>query len=1030
MHSEQVSRGLACAAALCLFLTGLPVLLVLGVGWPGLQSLPSPSGLKLSLETGVLPSAFVIKSIALLLWIVWLQMATSTGIDLWAHIRGRVTPRSFLIPRIMRQISGHVIAGALLASFTLQNPATATAVPENRELLNPIVLNPASASPLLPPNQQNPQLETPSNAASTTDGDEQTVQQAGITANSDVVASPLTHTVSPNDNLREVAQRYLGNPNRWTEVFLLNQGRAQTDGNTLYDPAHLNAGWELVMPTDAHAPTNVQPPTNGMELADTTEVVIPQVTVSKGDSLWKLADNHLDNPEKWQEIYEANQHLINDPNIIQPGWELFLPTPETPPTPYSCEDSQDSKPYLPTNNHYLPANNDSLLETPPLQAQPTQSKARTPVMAYATATPTVVINVPTQDETKNPLDRQALLAIGGLGMFAGSFIWALAKLRQGKSGGLPDNRRPIAKDIPINTPEERLWACLDNDSTDFLDAFLSYLASHLDVTTTLAPRIVTINLRPTGMSLLLNAPATPPPGISTSDDQLTWEVPKQPHIYESLNQTPQGPSLLPNLIALGNVGNDEVLLNLAQTNPLSLNGNQQAIAEFATAIATQLASSHLADNLTVICIGCGQHLIGFERVKYAPNMALGLDLIARQQRETTALLGNSATSSSTQTNPNTHVEPIPTTVVIALGSINHQDATALLERCGNWACLVAQNLPEANYVAQFAGEAVALQPLGLWLNPHRISKDSAETIGTLTTAAKITKQLAIQAPAQAQNPKPPASSHALVHQNNTYAQHLNPSEASGEIWIKMLGPVEVSGISQPISSNRVLDIVAFLAAHPEGVDRDQLMANIWPANNPPSSSTFSNSLSKARSMLGNNPHGMPYLPRMDNNGVYRLLPEVRTDLHAFRELLAAGRADSGPCGTEFLAQALALVRGIPFTGGNAKQYRWADFGLRSEIEFAIDNTAHELAKRYLAANNPEEAKRAIITSLQVVGLCEECYRWRLKAAAHNPTEIRRIMRELSTALANEDTENTGLRQPHKDTQELYDQLISGHILFK
>ncbi|MDH6580786.1 tetratricopeptide repeat protein [Kitasatospora sp. MAP5-34] len=72
-------------------------------------------------------------------------------------------------------------------------------------------------------------------------------------------------------------------------------------------------------------------------------------TVRPGDTLWDLADRHLDNPLRWEEIYELNKLLpqpdgrhLSDPDRIYPGWTMLLPaahpqqsttTPAPPATP-------------------------------------------------------------------------------------------------------------------------------------------------------------------------------------------------------------------------------------------------------------------------------------------------------------------------------------------------------------------------------------------------------------------------------------------------------------------------------------------------------------------------------------------------------------------------------------------------------------------------------------------------------------------------------------------------------------------------
>ena len=46
-------------------------------------------------------------------------------------------------------------------------------------------------------------------------------------------------------------------------------------------------------------------------------------TVVSGDSLSKIGKAH---GVSWQTIYEANKDVITNPDVIQPGWKLKIPT--------------------------------------------------------------------------------------------------------------------------------------------------------------------------------------------------------------------------------------------------------------------------------------------------------------------------------------------------------------------------------------------------------------------------------------------------------------------------------------------------------------------------------------------------------------------------------------------------------------------------------------------------------------------------------------------------------------------------------
>lgn len=57
----------------------------------------------------------------------------------------------------------------------------------------------------------------------------------------------------------------------------------------------------------------------------TAERVDGTYTVQKGDSLSKIAKQHLGDANAWKKIFEANRDVLGDPDKIFPGQTLKLP---------------------------------------------------------------------------------------------------------------------------------------------------------------------------------------------------------------------------------------------------------------------------------------------------------------------------------------------------------------------------------------------------------------------------------------------------------------------------------------------------------------------------------------------------------------------------------------------------------------------------------------------------------------------------------------------------------------------------------
>lgn len=130
-----------------------------------------------------------------------------------------------------------------------------------------------------------------------------------------------------HDSLSAIADRYLGNGLRWKEIYALNKGRPQPDGGRLELARLIRPGWILHLPADAtDLPAEPSEPDR-----DGTHVV-----VEEGDTLWAIAEQHLGDPRRRQEIFDRNRgrtqpdgSRLTDPDRILPGLTLDPPSRTT-----------------------------------------------------------------------------------------------------------------------------------------------------------------------------------------------------------------------------------------------------------------------------------------------------------------------------------------------------------------------------------------------------------------------------------------------------------------------------------------------------------------------------------------------------------------------------------------------------------------------------------------------------------------------------------------------------------------------------
>ncbi len=247
---SDAGRGLAALAGVAILVVGVPVALTSWVGWPLPTEVPTLSQISDALRDTYIPDEFLVKSLAVVCWLVWIELVASLLVEAVAYVLGR---KAGAVP-----FAGGLQRGAarLIATVALLGSLLATKGLSGSGGLGLQALAPPTPQPLVTLVADEPADER--------------VARVGAAAGARLVAPPV-YEVQRRDTLWDIAERHLGDPFRWQEVFRLNQGKVQSDGRCLTDPDLIYAGGRLALPDDAGGlapPAPPAPPAPAPDIAE------------------------------------------------------------------------------------------------------------------------------------------------------------------------------------------------------------------------------------------------------------------------------------------------------------------------------------------------------------------------------------------------------------------------------------------------------------------------------------------------------------------------------------------------------------------------------------------------------------------------------------------------------------------------------------------------------------------------------------------------------------------------------------------
>jgi DNA-binding SARP family transcriptional activator/nucleoid-associated protein YgaU len=912
---RQVVKGLAATLALTALVAGVPAGLAVAVGWPLPAGIPSIEEINEAARSGV-DDMVVVKALALLGWIAWLQVTLALTVEAVALVRGRPAARAPVLPGL-QPAAAHLLAAAVLltgllgshrpAPAPLATLAAATYPVAASEL---VVADPVAAPPPAP---AAPAAEPPPEPAA-------------------------TYTVQRNDSWWEIAEAYLGDGLRWKELRSLNLGRTMPDGRTIGPETEtIHEGWILQIPD-----TGSEDERPSLEASPSAEV-----EVSRGDSLWSLSEAHLERIHQravtadevrpyWQEVIATNRDRLanpSDPDLIFTGQTMRLPPvgDQDPPAPSAPAEEPAQEAELPEaadddsappDQSHDPAIPDALSDA---TAPPANSPTPTPP---TTAEPVEEMSEGDGDDAASTAGllgtASALLAVG-----LSATLW---RRRRRRDQRLPRGVEPPAPPEDLGELRAEIVRGADVDHIDELRSALAECAGELARRRSPA-RVRVVQASSERIELLLSEPVLPAPDGWRPEASGTAWVRSVP---SGLSRAPHE-STNPALVSLG--GGDtagQLYLDLEGEGLISITGD--AALALARSMVLELATSPLADGVTVQVIGdldLGENL---DRVRQASTWDEVADDAISWAHQTRALLAANRWPSPQAARVITdRPDDIAPLVIVTTQDLDDERFTALCSTIGDAllpviAIAVGPEL-EGALLIEAGGDQLRVPSLGLSCTAQAVSADAAAAVERLLASAD-------DEPAQL----------SLISDNSSVDESEEPPASCDgpyddppfDVLVKVLGEIEVVGGRQPLSPKQAA-VVTFIALH-NPTTAERVEDAVWSAPTASRRKRLANTISDARPALG-----ADHLPA-GYDGRYRVGPRVKTDLELFERRLGYARTQDPESAIETLRGALELVSGPVFTYRNADRtsYAWIDTeNWISTTELKVTDTAEDLAERYL-----------------------------------------------------------------------------------
>lgn len=1044
----RIVAGLATLTAL---VVGVPLILIRTAGWPLPSSMPAVGDVTTRIGQGDIQAEAVVNTLAVIVWIVWAQFMWAvlweTIVNVPRLMSGRrwrpaplvLSPVGDGVARLFSVIlavgvlstttastttaltlpSGPTMRDATAAVVVVETPNAATVQPvesgaatrrqvrwhttpeddlwgiaqaalgDGSRVDEIVTLNPGLTARLL---RSGMVIELPGDAnvpdsrTATRPADIPQVNTDAETDTTQTVAG--RYVVRDNDGMWTVAEALVGDGDRHVEVATMLDGQEVAPG-VRFDASQpvIHPGWVFTL-------TGTDPAPSAAPASAATRHV-----VTRGESLWDIAGAELGDATRWTEIWELHAgrvmndgRVFTDANVIQPGWELEIPTTQltTPTPPPVVAPQADDDPTAESTDSdadpvgapdvvaaSTPTVEDDVTSTtavPPAE-RPGAAQTRSPVSEQADAEATSAVDTADIDDAGlvTVRDRRPMWMLGLTGATVlSSGLWAVSAWYRRRAGARGASRLH-ERNTSSQMIDEALRASADQPLLGWANVTLGDLVAKRGINAHGALPVV-VKLSPEeGLTVQWEPPlpAEPLDGWRISGDGRHWHLPAAD---DAVLATP-GPVAVPGLATIGRCDRSEVLIDLESCGSLAVYGDGALSESLVRSIVLELGAGGPLSSAQVHTVGLdidGVEQLDRVRSRSEQDAIEHLRTIRVQHDE---VLDNADRASMIE-------------VRAAFTPIG-RELTVVAVRAA--VCVRLDELLEC--AAPQRGVAVIVLGEARCATTIRVDGDRTATLAPLDVvveAAGVPRQSAAA---------------VAVHLDRVSAA-LNADALSVPRAVETVGD---DGLTQPATLVRVLgvpavddadglgwrelEIAAFIAANDASTTDDILIDAVFCGR--AERGVVWDLISRLRA-------GAPQLLAAQNHAsnTIALADGVMSDV-AWMDCLIGrshGRNDDAAIGD--LVSALSLVTGIPFNGPAGCEWAITGGDLAAAME-SIERTALLLTDRSIAADEFTRARDAIGKVMGAVGPNEQLTRtlMRLEHAAGNESAVQDAYGDLSFDLS-------------------------------